>query len=43
MGLWVNRQLKKLTNDKKIDELPKNTASLVSHMQKLLQFLFSEV
>jgi len=43
MGLWVTRQLKKLTNDKKVDEQPKNTATLVSHMQKLLQLLSSEV
>jgi hypothetical protein len=43
MGLWVTRQLKKLANDKKIDELPKNTATLVSHMNKLLHFLSSEV
>lgn len=43
MGLWVTRQLKKLNNDKKGEEQPKNLHALVSHMQKLLQFLSTEV
>lgn len=43
MGLWVARQLKKLSNEKKAEELPKSAATLVNYMQRLLQFLSSEV
>lgn len=41
MGLWVTRQLKKLNNDKKAEEQPNNTSTLITYMQKLLQFLSS--
>jgi hypothetical protein len=42
VGLWVTRQLKKL-NDKKVEEQPKNNPVLIAYMQKLLQFLSTEV
>jgi len=43
MGLWVTRQLKKLSTEKKTEEKPSNLADLVSYFQRLLEFLSSEV